>query len=153
MKTGATAPQSVVALPDYVQLVTAKQLKQVVIRLQDTEWAIDTETDGLDVRGSDSPNKAFFVGIMPMSRKICFVLDADDFLSEWDTFKRLKYVGHNARFDFHALGVTPDTPWEDTMIQSYYRHTTGRRSLDHLARMKGWKKIATPEEIKEILGK
>ena len=148
MKTGPTTSQSAIKLPDYIQLVTAAEFKQVVKRLPDDEWAIDTETDGLDIRGSDSTNKAFYVGVMPMSRKVCFVMDADDFRSEWETFKHLQYVGHNARFDFHALNVTPDKPWKDTMVQAYYRHTTGRRSLDHLARTKGWSKVATPAEIK-----
>lgn len=132
---------------------------ETMIRLQaalddaprNTRWIIDTETDGLDVVGhATAPNSAWYIGIMAEGTEEVFIID-DWQLGELPP-SRLEekfLVGHNLRFDIHSAGLTPKHPWEDTMVRAYSRSTTGRVGMDHLARVNGWKKVPTPDLLKQ----
>jgi len=130
------------------------QLRQVLAKDSDswtTQWVLDTETDGLEVIGEDSPCQAYWIGLMPLGSRHVFILTRDEF-EEWDLrpiIESLRLVGHNLRFDLHALDLQPKKPWVDTMVAAYYCHTTGRHSMDHIAKVKGWSKIPTPEALKQ----
>ncbi len=116
-------------------------------------WIMDTETNGLDVLGHEAPHKAFWIGLMPMGNPHVFIVTREEF-DDWELkpiLEELTLIGHNLRFDLHALDLNPKLPWIDTMVASYYRHTTGRHSMDHIAQVKGWHKIATPELLKRGL--
>jgi len=115
----------------------------------DTPWVIDTETDGLDVRGQDSPCTAKYIGLTPTGTTLCCVFTSTQFETVRPIVESLQLVGHNIRFDVHALNLKPERkPW-DTMCAAYFRHTSGRRSLDHFAKLYGWDKIKTPDLIKQ----
>lgn len=115
------------------------------------EWVLDTETNGLDVVGHDAPCWAHWIGLSPLGGSIVLIIRRDEF-ENWglrDQFNKLRLVGHNLRFDMHALGLDPAHPWKDTMVASYFGHTSGRRSMDYIARMNGWDNIETPELLKQ----
>lgn len=114
-------------------------------------WVLDTETNGLEVVGPDAPHYAWWIGISPLGTSNVFIISRDEF-DAWgleDAFKSLHLVGHNLRFDLHALDLQPTNPWVDTICASYFGHTSGKRSMDHIARMYGWTNIETPAELKQ----
>ena len=137
-----------------VQIVwpTADQFLQLVVRAgPEQEWVLDTETNGLEVRGAGAPNYAWYVGLMPLGTNTCLILDQAllRLPDVMDALEGLRLVGHNLRFDLHALGIHPKQQWRDTMLAAYFPNTTGRRALDFLSRIFGWEKIATPKELKD----
>ena len=126
-------------------------VRRTIEKGEERKWVLDTETSGLDVIGQDAPHTAFYIGIMPIGSPHVFVITREEF-EEWDLrplFNKVSWIGHNLRFDLHALDLDPVTPWVDTMTAAYFAHTTGRRSMDHIARMYGWPKIPTPEALKK----
>jgi len=115
------------------------------------KWVMDTETNGLEVQGHAAPHRAYYIGLMPLDSRHVFIVTREEF-EEWDLREELegiRLIGHNLRFDLHALGLNPQIPWEDTMSAAYYTNTTGRRSMDHIARVHGWPKIPTPDLLKK----
>ena len=130
-------------------LETADQLQQLVDAHQG-EWICDTETDGLEVRGPMSRDKAWIVGLLPHGTGAVLLIDRRN--PEWAKMKpileRMDLVGHNLRFDIHAMNIHPAGPWADTMLAVYGQDTRRRKSLDDLARDFGKTKIATIAELK-----
>ena len=114
-------------------------------------WVMDTETDGLEVRGNIPENEAKFIGLMPYGSRFCLIIERKDF-EEWELrpiVERLRLVGHNLRFDLHALRLKPTVTWQDTIVACYFNNTSGRKGMDHIARMYGWPKIKTPDLLKQ----
>ena len=114
----------------------------------DSPWVLDTETDGLRVR-QPGEDKAWYIGLMPVGLKTCFILTRSMFERVRSAVEGLQLVGHNIRFDMHALDLSPKHTPIDTMVAGYFGHTTRRLSLDHFARTYGWSKIKTPDKIKQ----
>jgi len=117
----------------------------------DKRWVMDTETDGLEVRGNIPKNEAKYIGLMPYGSQFCLIVARKDF-DDWGLrpiVEGLRLVGHNLRFDLHALRLKPTVPWQDTMVACYFNNTAGRKSMDHIARMYGWPKIKTPDLLKK----
>ena len=117
------------------------------------QWVLDTETNGLEVRGPLAPHRAFWIGMMPLGSKHAFIITREEF-EDWGLrpiVEDLSLVGHNLRFDLHALNLQPKKPWVDTLVAAYYPHTTGKHAMDHIARVHGWEKIPTPELLKRGL--
>lgn len=116
----------------------------------DHPWVIDTETDGLKVIGPGSLHNAQWVGFMPAvegEEPYAVTIGAfNKFLRP--RFEDLALIGHNIRFDLHALNLDPSKPIWDTMGYTYIHSTTALKSLDALAELRGWDKIKTPAEIK-----
>ena len=134
----------------YLKL-TDHELSSALDYWKDYAWILDTETSGLRVIGPDSPDRAYYVGMVPDAEAVPIVMNRDQF----DRIVRPKLselaliVGHNLRFDLHALDITDaDIQMHDTSVWSYFHSTTSRKSLDFLAAARGWKKIATPDELK-----
>lgn len=67
--------------------------------------------------------------------------------------KKLKFFGHNAKYDIHILqneGISPPNLSFDTILASYLLNSSSRRhSLDHLS-LHYFGKVKTP--IKELIG-
>jgi len=118
---------------------------------KDKRWIMDTETDGLEVRGNIPKNEAKYIGMMPYGSQFCLIIERRDF-DDWGLrpiVEGLKLVGHNLRFDLHALRLKPRVTWQDTMVACYFNNTAGRKGMDHIARMYGWPKIKTPDLLKQ----
>ena len=114
-------------------------------------WVLDTETNGLEVRGPIAPHRAYWIGLEPEGSKHVFILTREEFDS-WGLrplVEDLTLIGHNLRFDLHALDLQPKQPWVDTLTASYFPHTTGKHAMDHIAKVRGWPKIPTPELLKQ----
>lgn len=115
------------------------------------EWVLDTETNGLEVIGHSPAHYAWWVGLSPLGSHNVFIVSMDEYwewgLEAW--FKKLRLVGHNLRFDLHAMDLVPEVPWRDTIVAAYYGHTSGKRSMDHFAKVNGWHNIETPDELKQ----
>lgn len=127
------------------------QIVELLKRNDSHPWILDTETDGLEVRGHLAPHRALWIGLMPMGSNNVFILTREEFDS-WELkpiLEGLSLIGHNLRFDLHALDLQPKLPWVDTLVASYFPHTTGRHSMDHIAKVRGWPKIPTPELLKQ----
>ena len=115
------------------------------------QWVLDTETNGLDVIGHAAPHYAWWIGLSPLGSPNVFIISGEEY-EEWGLerwFKQLRLVGHNLRFDLHAMDLIPEVPWQDTMTAAYFGHTSGKRSMDHIARVNGWENIETPELLKQ----
>jgi len=129
-----------------------EQLLSVIERAgRDTLWVMDTETNGLSVRGLGAPHYAWWIGLMPVGGGNCFIISRDEY-DDWglaDVFIHLRFVGHNIRFDFHALRLVPVLPWVDTMLPLYYQNTACFKSMDHVAQVYGWPNIKTPKLLKQ----
>ena len=128
---------------------SAKEFKALVEAHGSNPWALDTETDGLEVRGPHSKCTAHYVGLLPIGSRVCCIFTKERFEEIRSVVEELSLVGHNLRFDLHALNLRPRKPYVDTMVMAYHRNTTGRRSLDHFAKVYGWPKIKTPDLIKQ----
>jgi DNA polymerase-1 len=128
------------------------QLTEVLDRAPaDQWWVLDTETNGLDVIGHAAPHYAWWIGLAPLGSPNTFVISRDEF-EEWgleERFRRLRLIGHNLRFDLHALDLVPEVEWRDTMVAAYFSHTSGRHSMDHIAAVNGWHSIPTPPLLKQ----
>jgi len=127
-----------------------QQLLELFERTQDLPWVIDTETDGLDVVGQDAPHSAWWIGMSPLGLAEVIIVSREEF-DCWDLashMKNMRLIGHNIRFDLHALNLVPSVPFRDTMVHRYFNHTTGRLSLDRFADVFGWHNIPTPIELK-----
>ncbi len=117
----------------------------------DQWWVLDTETNGLDVVGHDAPHYAWWIGLSPLGSPNVFIISHEEYL-HWglsEHLANLHLIGHNLRFDLHALDLRPLVPWQDTMCAAYFGHTAGKRSMDHIARVNGWHNIPTPELLKQ----
>ena len=115
------------------------------------EWVLDTETDGLEVLGPDAKHSAWWIGLSPIGSPNVFIISIEEYI-DWGLeawFKQLRLVGHNLRFDLHALDLLPEVPWKDTLVAAYFAHTSGRKSMDHFASVHGWHNIETPEALKK----
>lgn len=117
-------------------------------------WVMDTETDGLDVLGLGSKHTAHYIGLMPMTedKQIIphlFIVRGEDLHIYRDLLNRSLLVGHNLRFDLHACDLEPTSVWYDTMVMAYHASTTSRHGMDHMAAVRGWPKIKTPDLIKK----
>ena len=115
------------------------------------EWVLDTETNGLEVVGPEAPHFAWWIGLSPLGSPNVFIISGDEY-EDWglrDVFKQMHFVGHNFRFDLHALDLVPVVPWKDTIVAAYFGHTSGKRSMDHIAKVNGWHNIETPEALKK----
>jgi len=127
-----------------------------LIELLDTadaeqQWVLDTETNGLDVVGHDAPHYAWWIGLSPLGSPNVFIISHEEY-EEWGLeawFKKLHLIGHNLRFDLHAMDLIPEVPWQDTIAAAYFGHTSGKRSMDHIARVNGWSNIETPDLLKQ----
>jgi DNA polymerase I-like protein with 3'-5' exonuclease and polymerase domains len=115
------------------------------------EWVLDTETNGLDVVGPEARHFAWWIGLSPLGSPNVFIISGDEY-EDWglrEVFKQMRFVGHNFRFDLHALDLVPEVPWRDTIVAAYFGHTSGKRSMDHIAKVNGWHNIETPEALKQ----
>ena len=118
-------------------------------------WVMDTETDGLDVLGPESRNTAHYIGLMPMTRNKeiiphVFIIRGEDWNLYSEKIERdIILVGHNLRFDLHATNTFPNLATYDTMVMAYHASTTSRHGMDHMAAVRGWPKIKTPDLIKK----
>jgi len=94
----------------------------------------DSETDGLQVIGPRSRDKAWIVGLLPSGYTDVFYIDCGH--PEWNEMKHelegMNLVFHNGRFDIHAMNAHPRKPWLDTMAAQYHKNTAGKKSLDDL---------------------
>jgi DNA polymerase-1 len=134
-------------------LLSNSELRGALNTWKDHAWILDTETTGLNVRGEPAKDKAYYIGMIPDSKDAIPVVMTR---SQFDEVVRPQLnslgglVGHNLRFDLHALNMVDLTiPIHDTSVWNYYHSTTSRKSLDFLAAARGWKKIATPDELKK----
>jgi len=114
------------------------------------DWILDTETDGLQVRGPLSRDKAWIIGLLAHGTGAVFFIDtaAPEYPAMLKILERMPLVGHNLRFDIHAMGAHPAQPWNDTMLAVYSQNTRRRKSLDDLAKLFGRSKVATMGELK-----
>jgi DNA polymerase-1 len=113
-----------------------------------TPWVIDTETTGLEVRGPGAKDTAVWVGLLPLNGSIAVILDRGIFDLVRDRIAELQLIGHNVRFDLHALDFHPKKPPIDTMAAPYFGNMAASKSLDFLAAKRGYPKLATPHELK-----
>lgn len=116
-------------------------------------FVIDSETDGLEVRGPQSRDRAWVVGLIPLHEPGNDVWFFDTHDPDWPNVRKVlagkPLIGHNLRFDLHAM----DIPWpegsECTMVAQYRFCTTSHLSLDKLAEIHDWPgKIETIPELK-----
>lgn len=131
--------------------LTYPQLKEVLARGKDELWVMDTETNGLEVMGPISQHWPWWIGISKVGSDSVFIIDIDEYM-QWglaEDFEQMEFVGHNLRFDLHALQLKPKKVWRDTMVAAYFQHTSGKRSMDHLAKVNGIKSIPTPDLLKK----
>jgi DNA polymerase-1 len=135
----------------YAPFVTFKDHELAKVIEVIPTWVLDTETTGLDVIGCGE-DEAVWVGMSTTKDgAIPIVMDIDQFnriVRPRMTGKAI--VGHNLRFDYHALNwsereIYPD--W-DTMCYTYFHSTTSKKSLDFMAEARGLNIIYTPEELK-----
>jgi DNA polymerase I-like protein with 3'-5' exonuclease and polymerase domains len=127
------------------------QLLEVLARDNDDLWVMDTETDGLNVMGPIAEHGPYWIGLAKHKSENVFIIHIEEYL-QWglaQAFEKLRFVGHNIRFDLHGLNLKPKKTWRDTMVAAYYGHTSGKRSMDHLAQVNGWRSIPTPELLKK----
>ena len=128
-----------------------KLIEVIEAATPEQEWVLDTETDGLEVMGHCPLHEAWWIGLSPLGSHNVFIISAQEYdtwgLEEW--FKKLHLVGHNLRFDLHALDLVPEVPWRDTIVAAYFGHTSGKRSMDHIAKVNGWHNIETPAALKQ----
>jgi len=127
---------------------TPSEFRQLVAQ-HDGPWVLDTETDGLDVRGPGSACTAHYIGLTPAGTGACCIFRRPRFEEIRADVQKLQLIGHNIRFDLHALDLVTDVPPYDTLVGAYFDNTVRRLSLDHFAATYGWPKIKTPQLIKE----
>jgi DNA polymerase I-like protein with 3'-5' exonuclease and polymerase domains len=116
-------------------------------------FAFDTETDGLQVIGDCSRDQAHYLGVQPVGTNTVFCFEKPFSSELLQILNQLNLLGHNTRFDIHAMNLQPEKPWADTMVLQYRNNTAGRKSLDVLAKRFDWEKIPTPKELKGPKGK
>lgn len=109
-------------------------------------WILDTETDGLMVRNRQ--HRAHWIGMTPAGTNHCFIWTREEFDAGLRPIAAgLHLVGHNIRFDLHALRLDPPR-WDDTMLHLAHGCTSQPLSLDEQARALGWQKIKTSPLLK-----
>ncbi len=111
------------------------------------KWILDTETDGLQVRGPDARHSAWFVGLTPLGTQSCLAFDRPSFEKVRHIVEGLSLVGQNLRFDIHALNLDVQH-WEDTLLTSYHNSMSSLKDLDSCARRMRRPKIKTPLLLK-----
>jgi DNA polymerase I-like protein with 3'-5' exonuclease and polymerase domains len=128
---------------------SAAQLKALLARVPD--FICDVETDGLEVIGPCSRDRSWIVGLLPSGTSSCFYIDCGH--PEWsamlDVLEQTPLIGHNLRFDIHAMNARPRA-WRDTMAAQYHLNTAGKKSLDDLF---PGEKLPTLPELKGAKGK
>lgn len=132
-----------------IQPLSSEEAVALLERLRGTPVIFDTETDGLLVR--DGQHKAHYLGLTPASHPaVCFIVRAPFSKALLEALEGAMLVGHNARFDAHALGLrlTGAAPY-DTMLRVYAHNTTTTKTLDDIAPRLGLKKVPTPKLIEE----
>lgn len=138
-------------MPNILRLTQSELMEFVSKAGPEQEWILDTETDGLNVVGPLAEHGAWWIGLSPKGTESVCVISRGEY-DDWglgQCFQELNLIGHNLRFDLHALNLTPMRPWQDTMVAAYYGHTSGKRSMDHIASVNGWNNIPTPAALKE----
>ena len=128
------------------------ELKTAVNHWKDMPWVMDTETNGLEVIGPNSPCTAHWIGMAPVADFFPIVIPRAQFdRVVRDLIHKIPLlIGHNIRFDIHALNLEDlHLVTYDTSVWAYYHSTTSRKSLDFLCAARGWEKIKTPEELKK----
>lgn len=141
-----------------MQAIIHRPSQQEMLALLETadpeqEWVLDTETDGLEVIGHAAKHSAWWIGLMPLGTPNVFIISIEEY-NDWgleSAFKGMHFIGHNLRFDLHALNLPSayNGHWRDTMIAAYFAHTSGRHSMDHIAKVNGWENIETPYLLKQ----
>jgi DNA polymerase I len=121
--------------------------QQAVDDAGERAWVIDTETNGLMVRSG--LHTAKLIGLTPVGTSACFIWERGEFERQGirEVVAGLHLIGHNVRFDFHALGIVPDR-WDDTMLHLAHTCTSQPLSLDDQARAMRWAKIKTSPLLK-----
>lgn len=127
--------------------VTPDRFAQIIEQVgPDRQWILDTETNGLMVRSGK--HEAKWIGMTPSSTAHCFIWTREEFDAGIRALAQdLHLVGHNLRFDLHALRLDPPK-WDDTMVHLAYTCTSQPLSLDDQARTWGWPKIKTDSMLK-----
>ena len=112
-------------------------------------WVLDTETDGLMVRGAMSKHKAHWIGLTPVGTSVCFIWDRQTFEREHirKVMAGLDLIGHNLRFDLQALDLVPGPGWQDTMLHLAHVCSSQGLKLDDQAKVYGWDKIKTDKML------
>ena len=129
--------------------VSAEDFAKAVVQSDGCPWVLDTETDGLLVRGLGSKHTAHWIGLTPVGTSVCFVWTRHAFEQGIrNIVQGLDLVGHNLRFDLHALDLLPQPGWEDTMLHLAHVCTSQPMSLDDQAKVYGWSKIKTDPLLK-----
>jgi len=111
------------------------------------KWVLDTETDGLMVRGRDSRHSAWYVGLTPLGTRTCIVYDKAHWPDAKPVVEQMQLIGQNMRFDVHAADLNVQR-WEDTLGYSYFNSMSALKGLDDLARRRRRPKIKTPKGLK-----
>jgi DNA polymerase I-like protein with 3'-5' exonuclease and polymerase domains len=111
-----------------------RALQQIHAKFKGTPFICDSETDGLQVIGPCSRDKAWIVGLLPSGYTNVLYIDCGH--PEWEDMKHelegMRLVFHNGRFDIHAMNAKPRVTWLDTMSAAYHLNTAGKKSLDDL---------------------
>lgn len=134
--------------PVRYRLTTEAEVLPILAARRGEPLIFDTETDGLLVR--DGQHQAQYLGLVyAQEPDECAVLRAPFSDALLRALAASALVGHNARFDCHALGLdlTQAAPW-DTMVRIYGFNTASFKSLDDVAPRLGYSKIETPALIK-----
>lgn len=135
--------------PVRFRLTTEAKVLPILTARRGEPLIFDTETDGLLVR--DGQHQAQYLGLVfAQEPDECAVLRAPFSRELRRALAASALVGHNARFDAHALGLdlTGAALW-DTMVRIYGFNTSTLKSLDDVAPRLGYSKIETPALIKE----
>ncbi len=131
---------------DYITVNTQKSLQELVKKLQgQKEFAIDTETDGVDVMtcnlvGLSVSYKAKEAYYIPVGHKDGEQLEATEVMKALGPFfadEKIGKVGHNLKFDYEIIkrqGAHLRGICFDTMIAAFLTNPLGRsQTLDDLA--------------------
>jgi DNA polymerase I-like protein with 3'-5' exonuclease and polymerase domains len=129
--------------------LTYEMLKAMVEAEPDRKWILDTETNGLDVRGPNAPHYAWWIGLTPTGSGHYFIISRAEY-DEWahPLVKQLHLVGHNLLFDLHALDLQVPI-YTDTQMSDYYSNMGSQTGMDVIAKRRGYPKIPTPALLKQ----
>jgi len=127
---------------------SAEKLQDLVLR-HGGKWVLDSETNGLCVRGPEARHGAWYVGLTPLGTASCLVWDKEHWTPEVKAVvNKLRLIGQNIRFDIHACDLAPEHDPEDTLSIAYFSSMSALKGLDDQARKRRRPKIKTPPELK-----